>query len=373
MKEGTLNGRRHIPGEKTSISRSPKRAPLRVAVIAEDLRLPLDEGAKKASLSLICSFTKKGVELSVFTWYENTMLKNVFPLPHNKLLLGYSFARKLKAKAPDVILYIPVSSGTVGAFVRAAVIKIQSLRIPLALLNLQYRKLPAYTRYFRLYRYTDIVFTQSQASTDVFRSFGCKTILLPGGVDHTIFHPVNREEKHLLRMNYGFQDEDRIILHIGHCHRDRNVTFLTRLMDSGLKVILIVSTSTSADQDLLTELRQSGVIVITEFIESIQHYYQLADCYLFPVINAKSAIDAPLSVLEAMACNLPVVTTQFGALPDMFESGDGFYYGGTDEELISLVKRAIVAPDCRTAEKVIPYTWGRVALTILETLKEAGI
>ena len=365
-----MNSRRQIPSEKTDMSHSPRRDAFRVAVIAEDLRLPLDEGAKKASFSLICSFKRKGMGPSVFTWYANPALENTFPLPSNKFLVGRSFAHDLKTQAPEAILYMPASSGTIGAFIRAAAIKAQASGVPLALLNLQYRRLPSIGRYLNLPRYADLVFAQSQASADVFRSLGCKTVLLPGGVDHTIFRPASKQEKHSLRLKYGFQDADQIVLHIGHCNRDRNVALLARLAESGLKTILVASTSTSLDYDLLGELRQSGVTVITDFIETIQEFYQLSDCYLFPVFNATSAIDAPLSILEAMACNLPIVTTRFGALPNVFQPGNGLYYGETEEEMICMVKQALTEQDCGTREKVVPYSWDNAALTILDALQE---
>jgi glycosyltransferase involved in cell wall biosynthesis len=347
-----------------------QRDPLHVAVIVEDLRFPLDEGAKKTSFSLIRSFIKNGAEVSVFTSYSNPLLENVFPLPGNKFLFGSSFARNLRARAPDFILYIPASSGTIGAFLRAAMIKAQSPDTNLALLNLQYRKLPVIARYLNLHRVVNIVFTQSQASTEIFRSLGCKTTLLSGGIDHTIFRPVSAQEKRLLRSKYGFHEAGQIVLHVGHCNRNRNVTTLGRLVRPGLKVILIASTSTVTDADLLIGLRHSGVTVITDFIESIQHYYQMADCYVFPVFRAKSAIDAPLSVLEAMACNLPIVTTPFGALPGMFPSGNGLHYADTEEEIVQMVKQAVLGQDCRTAEMVFPYSWDAVTSTILRTLQE---
>jgi glycosyltransferase involved in cell wall biosynthesis len=197
-------------------------------------------------------------------------------------------------------------------------------------------------------------------------------MLLPGGVDHGIFRPVSKQEKCSLRSKYGFRDTDQIVLHVGHCNRDRNVMPLARLVKLGVKVILIVSTSTPIDHDLLVELRQSGMMVITDFIENIQHYYQIADCYLFPVLRSTSAIDAPLSVLEAMACNLPVVTTRFGALLDMFQPGHGLYYGDTEEEIVEMVNQALAEADCRTFEKVSDYSWENVASNILETLQEAN-
>lgn len=368
-----MNSSMHIPDNDSSMPyniTSCQRDQLRVAVIVEDLRLPLDEGAKKTCFSLISSFIKKGVKVSIFTWYGNSSLENIFPLPQNKFLLGYSFARNLKAQAPDVILYVPSSSVTIGALVRSALIKMQSSNIPVALLNLQYRKLPTFARFFCLDHYIDIIFAQSLDSTRVFHSFGFKTMLLPGGVDHTIFRPVNKEEKQLLRLKYGFQDTDQIVLHTGHCNRGRNVMTLARLVSSGFEVILIASTSTTMDPALLIELRQSGVKVITDFLTDIQHFYQLADCYVFPVFHETSAIDAPLSILEAMACNIPVVTTRFGAMTSMFEAEDGFYYGSNEEEIIDMVKQAIGEETCRTFEKVSAYSWDGLALKMVEALKE---
>jgi glycosyltransferase involved in cell wall biosynthesis len=88
------------------------------------------------------------------------------------------------------------------------------------------------------------------------------------------------------------------------------------------------------------------------------------------VLDPASAIDAPLSVLEAMACNLPIVTTPFGALPNMFKSGHGIYYGDTEERLLGLVQLAVEERDCTTVEKVAPYSWDRAASMITETLTE---
>jgi len=370
-----LNNSRCNPGKKSSMPHGPMPSRLdapRIAVITEDLRLPLDEGAKKTAYNLIRALENRGANVLVFTQYKNHLERNTFQLPWNKFLFGYSFGHNLRAQSSHVFIYIPSSSGTIGAFVRAAMIKAQSPGIPLALLNLQYRELPAFARHLSLRWCVDIIFTQSQVSMEVFRSFGCKTILLPGGVDHTIFRPVGKQEKHLLRLKYGFQEADQIVLHVGHCNRDRNVITLARLVESGFKVILIASTSTAIDHDLLVELRRSGVTVIADFIENVQHFYQMADCYLFPVLRATSAIDAPLSVLEAMACNLPIVTTRFGALPSMFQPGNGLYYWDTDEEIVGMVKQAVEEQECRTLEKVSHYSWDSVALAILETLEGMG-
>ncbi len=68
------------------------------------------------------------------------------------------------------------------------------------------------------------------------------------------------------------------------------------------------------------ELRRAGVLLITHYLPEIVELYQAADAYVFPVPPNPadpSAIDLPLSVLEAAACNLPILATRFGALPDL--------------------------------------------------------
>ncbi len=354
--------------ENEGLVRSYDLDRLRIAVIAEDLCPPLDEGAKKASFHLVHSLMDQGALVSIFTRHKSPFLKNVFPLPANKLLFGKQFARNLQSQSPDVILYIPSSSGTVGAFVRASMIKMQFSGAALALLSLQFRNYPAGVRYLGFHRSIDLFFAQSQASAGILRSFGCRTVLLPGGVDGATFQPVDEREKSLLRARYGFQESDQIFLHVGHGNRGRNILALTRLAEAGYRVIFIASTSTEIDLSVLAELKQAGVTVITDFVENIQHFYQLSDCYIFPVFYATSAIDLPLSVLEAMACNSPVITTMFGALPDMFETGKGFYFIHCEEDLVPVAKQAL-QDECETADKVLPYSWDLAASVILEAFK----
>lgn len=367
-----MNYQLYNPGEKSGAGDGDnKRKPdaLSITIVTEDLRPPLDEGAKKTIFCIIRSLAKLGCTVSVYTQYENASLEQPFLLPGNKFLFGYRFCRHLRAQTQDCILYIPASSGTIGAFFRAIAIKTQSFSKPMALMCLQFRKLPAFTRYLGFNRYIDLIFTQSQTSSEVYQSIGCKTILLPGGVDKSIFKPVNNQEKHGIRRQYGLQESDQIVLHVGHCNRGRNLLVLTRLARLGFRVILIASMSTAIDQTVFDELEQAEVIVITDYIENIQHYYQMADCYLFPVFNPSSAIDAPLSVLEAMACNLPVVTTRFGALPGMFRAGNGLYFGNTDEQMVSLVQQAVEEDDCRTFAMISSYSWEYIASTISSALQ----
>lgn len=55
--------------------------------------------------------------------------------------------------------------------------------------------------------------------------------------------------------------------------------------------------------------------------------YQLSDLYIFPVIFEGGCIGIPLSILEARACGIPVMSTEFGGLKEASECmNEGIYY-----------------------------------------------
>ena len=80
------------------------------------------------------------------------------------------------------------------------------------------------------------------------------------------------------------------------------------------------STITKQEDLLIKELKKEKIIVINKYIKNIFEIYQISDLYVFPVLDHENAIQVPLSVLEALSCNLPVLSTKFGGLPDILPS-----------------------------------------------------
>jgi glycosyltransferase involved in cell wall biosynthesis len=79
----------------------------------------------------------------------------------------------------------------------------------------------------------------------------------------------------------------------------------------------------------------------TSFLGRVEHdeIYQLysnSDIFL----NASKIDNQPLSILEAFACGLPVVTTDAGGIPDIVRNGEtGFVVAIGDSE--ALAERAV--------------------------------
>lgn len=149
------------------------------------------------------------------------------------------------------------------------------------------------------------------------------------GVDTKKFKPIKDNEKIKLRQKLGLPEDITLVLHVGHLKSDRNLKALKQLQkNKDMQVIIIGSTTTKQSNEEISSLIEDGIIVITEYVSDIQEYYQAVDCYVFPTINERAAIQIPLSILEALATNTPVVTTDFGGLKDTFGNFNGsiFYY-----------------------------------------------
>ena len=227
-------------------------------------------------------------------------------------------------------------------------------------------------RFIRLFA-PDVVFVQHKEAAKRLISLGCDAQLIPSGVDLHRFTPVSPDRKMELRAEYGLDPKAFTVLHVGHIKRERNVQSLVHIrQELAAQAIIVGSTFPGQDKNLLTELREQGIIVFNQYLPNIEHIYQLADCYVFPVMSHQACIGAPLSVLEAMACNLPVVTLRYGDLPATFEQGDGLFYAEEPAELPKSVAQTLYLHGCDTREMVTPYSWRNIARLLLGQIELDG-
>ena len=206
----------------------------------------------------------------------------------------------------------------------------------------------------------DLLLTQSETSERMFNNLGCRTCFLPVGVDTSKFVPVSKSVKIKLREEYGINKEEFIILHVGSIKRNRNVPVLKKLQRQGNQVVVVGRTSTRIERLLYQELIDQGCIVLAHYFPKIEEVFALSDCYVFPTVNPIGSIELPLSVLEAMSCNLGVVSTKFGALPRIFQENEGLFFADQDDDLISRVEDIKKASMINNREKVLPYSWKNI-------------
>lgn len=204
----------------------------------------------------------------------------------------------------------------------------------------------------------DLILVQSSNSERIFAEADYHTDWLPSGVDTDKFHPVAAARKEELRGALGLPEKERVFLHVGHLKKERNVLELDQLAQYGT-IVIIGSPSTDQEQHIVDKLQGKGHQVHSEFIENIQHYYQTADFYVFPTEKAEHSIEIPLSVLEAMACNIPVISKRFGGLPDLFDEGTGIQFVESLGDITDgdLTKETSI----ENRDRVIEYSWPAVA------------
>jgi thymidylate kinase/glycosyltransferase involved in cell wall biosynthesis len=232
---------------------------------------------------------------------------------------------RVRRARPDSIYYVPYSGLTGTAMIR---LRALGVLVPRALRNIAVIQcgLDRPPKSAMLLPADGATF----ASARLLRKFGdiaARSIDLPPIVDSARFHP-SKEGGDGMRAELGIGPQESLILHVGHLKPSRNLTVLARLAEAGLgRVVMVASTSTEVDQHTRATLVEAGVTIVRKFLPNVEDYYRAADVYVFPVENELGSIEIPLSVVEAAACGVPVITTPFGALPEFFPGSDAISFG----------------------------------------------
>ncbi len=348
---------------------TPKKVRRSICVIAEDLSLPIDEGIKHFASSLIEGWSQEHGVLGLSVRSRGQIATpNAVSLKTNKFFLSYRLFSRLNRFKPVIICYVPSASATIFSFLRARVLKLYCPGARTVMVSLQPRRYGRVSRYLIRLLSPDIVFVQHEQSMRQLLNLGCNARLLTSGVDLKKFAPVAQDKKTALRTKYGLDEKAFTVLHVGHITRGRNIELLTDICRKhDAQVVLVGSSLIHKDRvEIYRRLKEQGIKIFDEYLANIEELYQLADCYLFPVVSDQQCIGTPLSVLEAMACNLPVVTVRYGMLPQLFDEGQGLLFAESPEELSERVARVKSMNGCRTREKVAAYSWEKVSSVILE-------
>lgn len=172
---------------------------------------------------------------------------------------------------------------------------------------------------------------------------GILTRIVPGGVDER-FSPVSRDRRLELRAGHGWTADEAVLLHVGHLSQSRNLGALRALTSlRGVRVVIVMSSTTPPDVALRKSLLDAGVTLIEGYDPNIEDIFRAADVYVFPTMDSGGCIGLPISVLEALACGLPVATTRFGELPALLQSNPGVRWIDANRSLADVVSELIAS------------------------------
>lgn len=152
-----------------------------------------------------------------------------------------------------------------------------------------------------------------------------KTTILYNCVDTSLFKPLSVDEIKIVKKNYGIRDEDKVLLFTGRLTEEKGADKLLEalmLLPSNFKGLIVGSYHYNADvnsdyQDKLYALaKQLGKrVIFTGYVQhnELPYLYNIADIAVLPSMWEEPA---GLTNLEAMACGIPIITTDAGGIPE---------------------------------------------------------
>lgn len=316
-----------------------------------------DEGSLKVARNLIGRLKKANPEICVVSCAAEANGCDVH-LPANKLLLNHRLAAFLHKRCEPVV-YLPAFARMLPTALRIWMLS-RYTQQPIWALLVMRSPMGRMARFLLKRSKANVLVLSAAARKEYSEVMGEERVAyLKTGVDVNRFVPVDAQAKQELRKKYGIPLDKRVVLHVGHMTRGRNVLELLKL-DEAFHGVLAVSASTKAQQDeaVRAQLEEMpNLTIIDEYVPRIEELYQLADVYLFPVEECCSCIDVPLSALEAASCGLPVVTTAYGELAELVGKPGFALLDSMEETRLN----ALLHQACETGESgraaVMEYDW----------------
>lgn len=149
-----------------------------------------------------------------------------------------------------------------------------------------------------------------------------KIHLIPNCVDTRRFVPVEPAEKIALRKKLDLPQDATMVIYTGRLVSYKGLPLLLRVWNEIRRkhenMLLILAGTGGLDihnceKELQEFVKANGLenqVLFTGTVQNVPAYLQASDLFVFPTEN-----DAfPSSIVEAMACGLPVITTPIGAI-----------------------------------------------------------
>ncbi|MFX0135428.1 MAG: glycosyltransferase family 4 protein [Candidatus Hodarchaeota archaeon] len=299
----------------------------------------------------------EGMKNTTFNLFHELSKKNEVQLLNPRNVFSKDFWKSLKHFNPTITHYIMGPSILSFTIVKCIGVYCKNTKTIMSITHPQFlvsNKLISLLK-------PDLTLVHSTDREIMFRKLGFKTKFVPNGVDVNKFRPVSHEIKMKYRDRYGIEKDKFIILHVGNIRKGRNIKVFKKIQQENNQVIIIGSTSVKVEKDVYKDLINSGCLVWVKYFKNINEIYALSDCYVFPVVNRVRCIESPLSVMEAMACNLPVITTRFGMLPRLFNKKNGVTFVKNEHDIIDEVRKIKNSNiKINTREIVSLYSWGNI-------------
>lgn len=329
-----------------------------------------DEGTLKIVKSLAQRIKKHIPETKIVTYERHSEMTDIYVhIPRFfrriKLMVSSQLHRVLKDHK-EMVMFVPPPAKMLSNALRTFSLSM-SARWGLSVIMVMQLPVSGLSKMlFGISGATIITFSQDAA--DYYRqTLTNKVIYLKAGVDTKKFHAVSEEEKLNLRKKYNLPIDKPIVIHAGHLKTGRNVGQLLKI-DERFHVVMVASTLMADEQNkvLRSQLEEkNNLTLIDRYLPCVEEIYQLADVYYFPVQSAGHCVDIPLSVMEAAACQLPVVSTPYGELKQIIHNPGFFEITSFDKTEMNNQLLEAVQSNCHGRDVALQYDWENTAQTLI--------
>lgn len=146
---------------------------------------------------------------------------------------------------------------------------------------------------------------------------------IPNGVDTDVFCHMNVTEQELFRNKFGLKGK-KVFLCSGRLVKGKGLELLLKAMVDVVKfnkdvMLVLIGDGELEDRlkDMVRVLMLENFVRFDGLVENVHEYLNASDIFIFPSLSE----GMPNSLLEAMACGLPVIASKIGGVVDVVEDG----------------------------------------------------
>jgi len=152
---------------------------------------------------------------------------------------------------------------------------------------------------------------------------------IPNGVDTNKFSPVDEGTKSMLRKKLNIPGK-LLFSYSGKLDKGKGLELLLRVWKrlvteyEGLHLVLIGSGENqflSCEDELKQFVKKHSLgesVTFTGYVENVYEYLQCSDYFI--LLSESEAL--PISLLEALSCELPCIATRVGGIPDFIQDNE---------------------------------------------------
>lgn len=191
-----------------------------------------------------------------------------------------------------------------------------------------------------------------------------KLCVIPVGVDTDRFRPMDKAE---MRRKHGFGQEDKIIIYVGRLEKEKRLDLLMKTfheigtMERNAKLVLVGDGKEKERLQKLTKSLDTRNVIFKDVMRHDDVPGILNCANVFALSSRYEGL--PTALLEALACGIPVVSTNVGDVSRIVKNGRNGYVVERDSELKDRLVDVLMSDEDYTkacVETAAKYSWKRV-------------